>query len=114
MPKEEYVQMHEKILNGQSKNIAELKARADYKDTLIMELKDDIRDIKRDISELDKTINDYILKSINDDNILKDVINKQNSRITAIESRMDTLYKLLVATPAVIAIIGILATYLKW
>ena len=66
------------------------------------------------MDELDKTINEYIIHSIKDDNHLKDYVVSLENRVTTIESRQDTLYKLLLAIPAIIAIFGIIAAYISF
>ena len=43
----------------------------------------------------------------------KDYVNKLENRVTSLESRQDTLYKLLIAIPSIIAILGVLAIYLQ-
>ncbi len=95
-------------LQGQSRKIAELEARADYKDKRIDEIKEDMHELKESIDSIDKTITNFILKSVTDDNNLKDYINKLENRVTSLESRQDTIYKILMATPAIIALMGIL------
>ena len=110
----EYTCIHEEQIQGISRKTAELEARADYKDKRIDELKEDMLELKQSVNNLEKTINNYILKSITDDNTLKDYLNKLENRVTSLESRQDTLYKLLMATPAVIAVIGIIAAVLTY
>ena len=56
----------------------------------------------------------FIIQSIKDDNALKDYITSLENRVTSLESRQDTLYKLLMATPAVIAVIGVIAAVLNY
>lgn len=109
-----YECLHEEQIQGISRKTAELEARADYKDKRIDELKEDILELKQSVNNLEKTINNYILKSITDDNALKDYLNKLENRVTSLESRQDTLYKLLMATPAVIAVIGVIAAVLTY
>ena len=109
----EYTCIHEEQIQGISRKTAELEARADYKDKRIDELKEDMLELKQSVNSLEKTINDYILKSITDDNTLKDYVNKLENRVTSLESRQDTLYKLLIAIPSIIAILGVIAIYLQ-
>ena len=105
---------HETQIQNNSRQIAELKTRADYKDKRIDELNDNMKELKQSVNDLDKTINKYIIHSIEDDNSLKDYISSLENRVTTIESRQDTLYKLLLATPAVIALLGVIAAYIAF
>ena len=106
--------LHEEQIQENTKQIASLETRADYKDKRIDDLKEDMNELKQSVKDLDKTINDYIVHSIKDDNALKDYITSLENRVTSIESRQDTLYKLLLATPAAIAILGIIAAYISF
>ena len=85
---------HETMIQGQSRKIAELETRSNYKEKSIMEIKEDIKDLKDSMESLDKTITDFILKSINDDSALRELVNHQDNRITALETRNKTLEKI--------------------
>ena len=89
MTKEEYVQLHEQILNDQSQKIVELESHANYKDIIIMELKENMKEIKDAVTKLNDNFNNFTLKSVKDDNLLKDIINQQNNRITALETKSE-------------------------
>lgn len=106
--------LHEEQIQGQSRKIESLETRADYKEKTITELKADMKDLKKSMESLDKTINNYILKSIKDDNNLKDYIVSLENRVTSLESRQDTIYKLVLAIPAIIAILGVIAVYIRF
>ena len=82
---------YESQIQGQSRKIAELETRADYKEKMIDELNQNMKEIKQSMDSLEKTITDFILKSVNDDNKLKDLVNKQDNRITALETTNKTL-----------------------
>jgi len=110
----EYTCIHEEQIRGISRKTAELEARADYKEQSIKELKTDMKELKDSVDSLDTTINKFIIQSIKDDNALKDYITSLENRVTSLESRQDTLYKLLMATPAVIAVIGVIAAVLTY
>ena len=112
MQPKDYVCIHEEQIQGQSRKIAALDAKSNYKEKIIMELHTNIKELNKNVETLDKTINDYILKSIDDDSKLKDIINKQDQRITKLESRLDTLYKLLIAIPSIIALLGFIGLYI--
>ena len=82
---------HEEQIQGMSRKIAELETRADYKEKSIMEIKEDIKEVMAKMDTLDTTINNFILKSVNDDGELREIINKQDNRITALETTNRTL-----------------------
>lgn len=103
--------IHEEQIQGQSRKIAELETRADYKDRRIDELNETMKEVQRSIDQLDKTINEYIIKSINDDNTLREIINKQDNRITALESAKAEQWKLFLGFGTVITIISFLLSY---
>lgn len=83
--------LYDEQIQGQSRKIAELETKADYKEKIIMDLKSDIKDLKDSMDSLDKTITDFILKSINDDSVLRELVNKQDNRITALETTNKTI-----------------------
>ena len=45
--------------------------------------------------------------------MLKEYINKLENRVTSLESRQDTIYKLVIAIPTFLAIVGAIAVYIK-
>ena len=113
--------LHENQIQGQSRKIAELETKAEYKEEAIKDLKEDMKELKSDIKDvndkmdkLNSSINKFILKSVNDDNKIMKAINAQDNRITALESRQDTIYKLLIAIPSIVALLGIVAAYIAW
>lgn len=106
--------LHEEQIQGQSRKIEALETRADYKEDVIKELKTDMKELKESMDSLDKTINEYLIQSITDDNTIKEYINSLENRVTTLESRQDTLYKLLIATPAIITLLGAIAIYIKY
>ena len=73
-----------------------------------------MKELKESMNSLDKTINEYIIQSIKDDGTLKDYIVSLENRVTSLESRQDTLYKLLVATPAIVCFLGVIAIYIQY
>ena len=82
---------HEEQIQNQSRKIAELETRADYKEKMITDLNDSMKDMKESMDSLEKTINEFILKSINDDSVLRELVNAQDNRITALETTNKTL-----------------------
>lgn len=83
--------LHEEQIQGQSRKIAELETRADYKEKMIEDLNQNMKEIKKSMESVEKTITDFTLKSINDDNTLRELVNKQDNRITALETTNKTL-----------------------
>ena len=98
---------HEVMIQENTKKIAELETRADYKDRRLDQLDNKMDKIEDKIDKLTATVNEIMLHSIQDDNNL-------NQRVTTLESRQETLYKLLLATPAIIALLGVIAVYLSY
>ncbi len=83
--------LHEEQIQVQSRKIAELETRADYKEKMITDLNESMKEIKKSMDSLDKTITDFILKSINDDSTIKEIVNAQGNRITSLEATNRTL-----------------------
>lgn len=98
--------IHEDQLIGQSRKIESLETRADYKEESIKELKADMKELKESIGSLDKTINDYIIKSIEDDNTLKSHINSLENRITALEASKAEQWKLYIGLGTAVTVIS--------
>lgn len=87
--------------------LAELEAKAEYKEKRIDELDKKMDRMDAKLDKLTETVNNIMLHSIQDDNNL-------NQRVTALESRQETLYKMLLAMPAIIGILGIIAAYISF
>ena len=83
--------LHEQQIQGQSRKIEALETRADYKEDIIKELKTDMKELKTDIKEIKEDINEFILKSVNDDSNIKEILNKQDNRITSLETTVKVL-----------------------
>ena len=66
-------------IDTHSLKIEALETRVDYKEELITEMKNDIKEIK-------ETVNSFMLKSIDDDSNIKEIINRQDQRITQLET----------------------------
>lgn len=103
--------LHEEQIQGISRKTAELEARADYKEDVIKELKDDMKELKKSMDSLDKTINDYIIKSIQDDNTLKDYINSLENRITALESAKEEKWKFYIGLGTAATVISLIVNH---
>lgn len=76
--------LHEEQINGQSRKIAELDAKAVYKEKIIGELKGDMKDLNDKMDKLSEDVNNFLVKSINDD---KDI----DKRVTSLESTVSVL-----------------------
>lgn len=82
---------NEELIQNQNRKITELETRADYKEKMIDELSQNMKELKQSMDSLDKSITDFILKSISDDNILRELVNSQGNRITSLETTNKTL-----------------------
>ena len=82
-PIETPCQDHEAQIQENSRKIAGLETRADYKDKRINELIENNRRIESKLDKLTATVNESILASIKDDNNL-------NNRVIALETQIKT------------------------
>jgi len=83
--------IHEEQFIGQSRAIERLDAELHYKKERLDELKKDNERMEKKLDEIKKCVNEIILASKRDDDRLKDFINNQNNRITALETTNRTL-----------------------
>ena len=90
-PIETPCESHEQQIQENTRQIAELQTRADYKEDIIKELKTDMKEIKQDMKDIKEDINNFILKSVNDDSNIKEILNKQDNRITSLETTVKVL-----------------------
>ena len=104
--------IHEDQLQGLSRKTAELETKSKYKEDAIRELKEANKRIEEKLDSLSDDVNKIVVASLKDDNSLKDYITSLENRVTSLESRQDTLYKLLMATPAIIALCGVVVGYI--
>ena len=108
--------LHEQQIQGLSRKTAELETRADYKDKRIDELNESMKEIKKSMDSLEKTITDFILKSINDDSTIRELVNKQDNRITALETTNRTLKWIIglgfTALSSIVALLAFLVAHL--
>lgn len=81
-------QSHEEQIQENSREIAELKARANYKDKRINELIEDNKRIETKIDKLTETVNSVVVNSIKDDNDLREEVTKLKTKI---ETQEDVL-----------------------
>ena len=87
-PAETPCTQHEEQIQENSREIAELKARANYKDKRINELIEDNKRIETKIDKLTETVNSVVVNSIKDDNDLRE-------EVTKLKTKIDTQEKLL-------------------
>ena len=81
-------ELHEQQIQENSKKIAELETRADYKDKRIDELNNKMDKIESKLDNLTDTVNTVVVNSIKDDNDL-------NNRVIALETQIKTQHDVL-------------------
>jgi len=110
MPEDTPCVLHEEQIQELSRKTTALETRSKYKEDNINELKIDMRELKDSMESLDKTINQFILKSVNDDNSLREVVNKQDNRITALETTNRVLkWVIAIGFTALTSVVGVMA-----
>lgn len=77
----DYICIHEDQIQNQSRKIAELETRADYKERRIDEMNEKIEKIDSKLDEINKNVNDLILQSTKGDSSLE-------LRLKAIETEL--------------------------
>ena len=77
-------QDHEAQIQENSRRIVGLETKAQYKEQSIIELKKDMKDLNDKMDKLSEDVNDFLLKSVNDD---KDI----DKRVTSLESTVSVL-----------------------
>ena len=92
--KQEYICIRDEQIQDQSRQHAELDARADSKDKRL-------DPIEETLANLTDEVQNIMLKGINDDNTI-------NQRLTALETSQNTTYKLIMLVIALIPILDIL------
>lgn len=110
MPQNHHECIHEDMLLGQSRAIERLDAELEYKKERLDDLKHDNEKMQDTLEDIKTDVNKILLKSKQDDNYLKDIINKQDNRITALETRNKTLaWVISIGFTALTSITGVLA-----
>lgn len=108
--------IHEDQFIGQSRAIERLDAELHYKKERLDELKKDNERMEKKLDEIKNCVNEIILASKRDDDRLKDFINNQNNRITALETTNKTLKWVIGLSVSVlgvcIAALGLLISHL--
>jgi len=82
-PPETPCELHEQQIQENSRKIAGLESKAEYKNIRINELIEDNKRIEAKIDKLTDTVNKVMLNSIKDDNDL-------NNRVIALETQIET------------------------
>ena len=85
--------------------IAELEAKNGFKEQRINELIIDQRRMEEKIDNIAENVNQLMLQSVKDDNNL-------NQRITAIEARQDTLYRLIAVVSVLLVALDFILKYI--
>lgn len=87
----EYTCIHEETLNDHSLQLKEHETELHFKKEKLEEIKADNKRMEEKIDVIKDSVNEIILASKRDDSQLKEIIAKQDSRITALESTNKTL-----------------------
>lgn len=96
---------HEEQIQRQSRKIAELEARADYKDRRIDEIITQNMRTEEKIDKLTDIVNNLMLKSVQDDNDI-------NQRVTALEASQQTIYRIISLVSVALALFTFYMNYL--
>lgn len=80
----EYICIEKDQLGQHTADITELKARAEFKEKRIDDLSKQLTNMDTKLDQLNDTINNFILKSVTDDNEL-------NQRVTSLENTVQVL-----------------------
>lgn len=88
---EGYVCIRDEQLQGQSRAIERLDAELGYKKERLDELKKDNEKMQETLEDIKECVNKIVLTSKQDDDVIKNLINAQDNRITALETTNKTL-----------------------
>lgn len=101
----EYTCIHEEEFQSHSRKITELETRADYKEEMIREMKQEMKDLNTKMDKLSKDVNNAIQKSITGDNDI-------DKRVTSLETTVRVL-KWIVGLLFGSGVIWIILTYVR-
>ena len=104
--------VHEEQIRGISRKTSELEANAKYHEKHLDELTVSIKELQESIDEMNKSINKFVLKSVNDDNNLKKCISGLDNRIVMLETAKNEQWKLFTGLGVLIPIVSFVITYL--
>ena len=104
--------VHEEQIRGISRKTSELEANAKYHEKHLDELNLSLKDLQHSIDNISDTINEFILKSVNDDSDLKKYITTLENRIVTLETAKNEQWKLFTGLGVLIPIVSFVITYL--
>ena len=104
--------LHEEQIRGISRKTSELEANAKYHEKHLDELNLSLKDLQHSIDNISDTINEFILKSVNDDSDLKEYITGLENRIIMLETAKNEQWKLFTGLGVLIPIVSFVITYL--
>jgi uncharacterized coiled-coil protein SlyX len=103
--KPEYTCIHEDEFQSHSRKITELETRADYKEEMIREMKQEMKELNDKMDKLSTDVNNAINKSIIGDNDI-------DKRVTSLETTVKVL-KWIIGLLFGSGIIWIILTYVR-
>ena len=89
--KVEYNCIHEELLQNHSLQLKEHETELHFKKEKLDEIKEDNKRMEEKLDDIKECVNEIILASKRDDSQLKEIIAKQDNRITALETTNKTL-----------------------
>ena len=104
--------VHEEQIRGISRKTSELEANAKYHEKHLDELTVSIKELQESIDDMSKSINKFILKSVNDDSNLKEYITGLDNRIVMLETAKNEQWKLFTGLGVLIPVVSFVITYL--
>lgn len=87
----EYTCIHEETLNNHSLQLKEHETELHFKKEKLDEIKEDNKRMEEKLDDIKECVNEIIIASKRDDSQLKEIISKQDNRITALETTNKTL-----------------------
>ena len=104
--------VHEEQIRGISRKTSELEANAKYHEKHLDELNLSIKELQHSIDGISDSINEFVLKSINNDSDLKEYVTGLENRIIMLETAKNEQWKLFTGLGGLIPIISFFITYL--
>ena len=105
-----YECIHEELLQNHTLEINNITKELDYKKEKLDDLKKDNEKIQATLKNIQDNVNSIVLASKKDDDKLKDLVNKQDQRITALETTNTTLKWVIgLGFTALTCLVGVLA-----
>lgn len=97
--------IHEDQIQTHSQKLKELEVRIEYKHEKIEEMNHKIEKMDKKLDNIAENVNQLMLQSIKDDNTL-------DQRLTTIETRQDTLYRLIGAVAIALTLLDFILKYI--